>query len=79
VTPRLPQSPTSKTRPTGVREPDTHDRTISTTTPDEMWAIDATGCPNKEGNAAVVVDHCTGSCLGGRAALPGTARHALRG
>jgi len=50
-------------RPTGVRGPATHDLTI--TTPDEMWAIDATGCFTDEGNAAlfVVVDHCTGECL----------------
>jgi hypothetical protein len=65
-------------RPTGVRGPDTHDRAITTKTPDEMWAIDATGCLTDEGNAAVfvVVDHCTGECLGVRAA---PARHAPRG
>jgi len=57
-------------RPIGVRGPDTHDRTITTETPDEMWAIDATGCLTDEGNAAVfvVIDHCTGECLGVRAA-----------
>jgi putative transposase len=61
-------------RPTGVRGPATHDRTITTETPDEMWAIDATGCLTDEGNAAVfvVVDHCTGECLGVRAARRGT-------
>ena len=66
-------------RPTGVRGPDTHDRTITTETPDEMWAIDATGCLTDEGNAAVfvVVDHCTGECLGVRAARNGTRIEAI--
>jgi transposase InsO family protein len=61
-------------RPTGVRGPDTHDRTITTAMPDEMWAIDATGCLTDEGYTAVfvVVDHCTGECLGVRAARRGT-------
>jgi transposase InsO family protein len=61
-------------RPTGVQGPDTHDRTITTKTSDEMWAIDATGCLTYEGNAAVfvVVDHCTGECLGVRATRHGT-------
>jgi transposase InsO family protein len=66
-------------RPTGVRGPDTHDRTITTAKPDEMWAIDATGCLTDEGNAAVfvVVDHCTGECLGVRAAMRGTRFEAI--
>jgi transposase InsO family protein len=66
-------------RPTGVRGPETHDRTITTAKPDEMWAIDATGCLTDEGNAAVfaVVDHCTGECLGVRAALRGTRYEAI--
>ncbi|MFZ4722040.1 MAG: IS3 family transposase [Phycisphaerales bacterium] len=66
-------------RPTGVRGPDTHDRTITTKTRDEMWAIDATGCLTDEGNAAVfvVVDHCTGECLGVRAARRGTRFEAI--
>ena len=66
-------------RPTGVRGPETHDRTITTETPDEMWAIDATGCLTDEGNAAVfvVVDHCTGECLGVRAARRGTRFEAI--
>ena len=61
-------------RPTGVRGPDTHDRTITTETPDEMWAIDATGCLTDEGNAAVfvVIDHCRGAGLGVRAARRAT-------
>ena len=70
-------------RPTGVRGPDTHDRTITTKTPDEMWAIDATGCLTDEGNAAahedhrMVIDHCTGECLGVRAARRGTRFEAI--
>jgi len=70
-------------RPSGVRGPETHDRTITTETPDEMWAIDATGCLTDEGNAAahedhrVVIDHCTGECLGVRAALRGTRFEAI--
>jgi transposase InsO family protein len=66
-------------RPTGVRGPETHDRTITTAKPDEMWAIDATGCLTDEGNAAVfvVVDHCTGECLGVRAAMRGTRFEAI--
>jgi transposase InsO family protein len=66
-------------RPTGLRGPETHDRTITTAKPDEMWAIDATGCLTDEGNAAVfvVVDHCTGECLGVRAAMRGTRFEAI--
>jgi len=66
-------------RPTGVRGPETHDRTITTATPDEMWAIDATGCLAEEGNAAVfvVIDHCTGECLGVRAARRATRLEAI--
>jgi len=66
-------------RTTGVRGPETHDRTITTKTPDEMWAIDATGCLTEEGNAAVfvVIDHCTGECLGVRAARRGTRFEAI--
>ena len=66
-------------RPVGVRGPHTHDRTITTETPDRMWAIDATGCLTAEGNATVfvVVDHCTGECLGARAALRGTRFEAI--
>jgi putative transposase len=66
-------------RPTGVRGPDTHNRTTMTARPDEMWAIDAPGCVTDEGNAAVfvVVGHCTGECLGVRAALRGTRFEAI--
>jgi hypothetical protein len=66
-------------RPTGVRGPDTHDRTITTATHDEMWAIDAAGCLTDEGNAAVlvVIDRCTGECLGVRPARRGTRPEAI--
>ncbi len=66
-------------RPTGLRGPETHDRTFTTAKPDQMWAIDATGCLTDEGNAAVfvVVDHCTGDCLGAHAALRGTRFEAI--
>jgi putative transposase len=66
-------------RPTGVRVPDTHDRTVTTKTPHEMWAIDVTGCLTDEGNAAVfvVVDHGTGECLGVYAARRGTRFEAI--
>jgi len=70
-------------RPTGVRGPDTHDRTITTAKPDEMWAIDATGCLTDEGSAnadedhRVVGDHCTGGCLGVHAARRGTRNEAI--
>jgi putative transposase len=52
--------------PTGVRRPETHDRTNTTAKPAEMWAVDATSYLAGEGNAAsfVVVDRCTGECLG---------------
>jgi putative transposase len=66
-------------RPVGVRGPRTHDGSIITEKPDDMWAIDATGCVTAEGNATVfvVVDHCTGECLGVRAALRGTRFEAM--
>jgi transposase InsO family protein len=66
-------------RPTCARGPETHDRAITTAGPDEMCVIDATGCLTDEGNAAVfvVVDHCTGECLGVRATLRGTRYDAL--
>jgi putative transposase len=57
-------------RPTAIRGPQVHEGTIVTQRPDQMWAIDATGCVADEGNATVfvLVDHCTGECLGVRAA-----------
>ena len=66
-------------RSVAVRGPQVHDRTIVTDRPDRMWAIDATGCLTDEGNATVfvLVDHCTGECLGVRAALRGTRFEAI--
>jgi putative transposase len=66
-------------RHTGIRGPDTHDRTITTEKPDLMWAIDATDCLPDEGNATVfsIVDHCTGECRGAGAALRGTRFEAI--
>ena len=60
-------------RSVAVRGPQVHDGTIVTDWPDLMWAIDATGCLTDEGNATVfvLVDHCTGECLGVRAAPRG--------
>ena len=61
------------------RGPVEHDGTIVTERPDQMWAIDATGCLTAEGNAAVfvVIDHCTGECLGAHAARRGTRFEAI--
>jgi putative transposase len=56
------------------RGPIDHDGTIVTERPDQMWAgtqmVGATGCLAAEGNATVfvVIDHCTGECLGAHAA-----------
>jgi transposase InsO family protein len=61
------------------RGPIDHDGTIVTERPDQMWAIDATGCLTAEGNATVfvVIDHCTGECLGAHAARRGTRFEAI--
>ena len=61
------------------RGPVEHDGTIVTERPDQMWAIDATGCLTAEGNATVfvVIDHCTGECLGAHAARRGTRFEAI--
>lgn len=51
--------------------PRTHDGTITTTRPDEMWGIDATGTFTlEEGQVTVfvAVDHCTSECVGIHAA-----------
>jgi hypothetical protein len=66
-------------RSVAIRGPQIHDRTIVTDRPDRMWVIDATGCLTDEGNATVfvLVDHCTGECLGVRAALRGTRFEAI--
>ena len=57
----------------------THDGTIVTQRPDEMWAIDGTTCMTDQGNATifVVIDHCTSECLGAHAARRGTRMEAI--
>lgn len=57
----------------------THDGTIITERPDEMWGTDGTSCPTDEGQATVfiAVDHCTAECVGIHAARPGTRFEAL--
>ena len=59
--------------------PRTHDGTSITQRPDEMWAIDGTSCMTDQGSATVfvVIDHCTGECLGARAAKCGTRHEAI--
>ncbi len=59
--------------------PRTHDGTIATQQPDEMWAIDGTACMTDQGSATVfgVIDHCTGECLGAHAARRGTRHEAI--
>ena len=59
--------------------PRVHDGTIVTERPDEMWAIDGTSCMTDQGNATVfvVIDHCTGECLGAHAAQRGTRMEAI--
>ena len=59
--------------------PRTHDGTIVTQRPDEMWAIDGTSCMTDQGSATVfvVIDHCTGEFLGARAAKCGTRHEAI--
>ena len=61
------------------RGPRSHDGTITTERPDEMWGTDATVClTTREGNATVfiAVDHCH---AGMRWHPCGSSRHALRG
>ena len=56
------------------RGPRSHNGTITTERPDEMWGTDATAClTTREGNATVfiAVDHCTQECVGIHAARPG--------
>ena len=62
------------------RGPRSHNGTITTERPDEMWGTDATAClTTREGNATVfiAVDHCTQECVGIHAARPGTRFEAL--
>jgi putative transposase len=58
----------------------THDGTITTTLPDEMWGTDITGTLTRhEGlvNVFVLVDHCTSECLGLHAAVRATRFEAI--
>ena len=59
--------------------PRVHNGTIVTERPDEMWAIDGTECMTDQGNATVfvLIDHCTGECLGAHAARRGTRMEAI--
>jgi transposase InsO family protein len=60
--------------------PKAHDGTITTSTPDELWGIDATSTlTTEQGNANVfvVVDHCTAECLALVASKRGTRFEAI--
>jgi transposase InsO family protein len=61
------------------RGPRIHDGTIIPDAPDRRWGIDATSTLTAEGNATILilVDHCTGECLGIHAARRGTRFEAL--
>jgi len=69
-------APSRRGLPPGPRS---HEGTVVTDRPDQMWAIDGTGCLTSEGNATifVLIDHCTGECLGIHAARRGTRFEAL--
>ena len=62
-----------------ARGPRTHDGTIVTQKPDEVWGTDMTTTLTGEGNAQIffVVDHCTAECLGIHAARRGTRFEAI--
>ncbi len=62
-----------------LRGPRAHDGTIRTERVDEMWATDLTSTLTGEGQAAVfvIVDHCSGECLGIHAAHRATRFEAL--
>lgn len=62
-----------------ARGPRTHDGTIVTQRPDELWGTDMTSVLTGEGSAQIffVVDHCTAECLGIHAALRGTRFEAI--
>lgn len=61
------------------RGPRAHDGTIRTERVDEMWGTDLTSTLTGEGQAAVfvLVDHCSGECLGIHAAYRATRFEAL--
>ena len=67
------------TRAGRARGPRVHDGTIIPKMPDEMWGTDATSTLTGEGQATIfiVIDHCTGECLGIHAARRGTRFEAL--
>ena len=57
-----------------------HDRTITTSAPDEMWGTDATAAVTRDEGTAFVflaVDHCTGECMGIHASASGSRVEAL--
>ncbi len=62
-----------------ARGPVVHDGTIIPDRPDRMWGIDATATMTGAGQATIfiLVDHCTGECLGIHAARRGTRFEAL--
>jgi transposase InsO family protein len=62
-----------------ARGPRVHDGTIIPARPDQMWGIDGTATLTGEGQATIfiLVDHCTGECLGIHAARRGTRFEAL--
>jgi transposase InsO family protein len=70
------QTPHRLGRPRGPRA---HDGTIRTERVDEMWGTDLTSTLTGEGQAAVfiLVDHCSGECLGIHAARRATRFEAL--
>jgi transposase InsO family protein len=70
------QAPHRVGRPHGPRA---HDGTIRTEHVDEMWGTDLTSTLTGEGQAAVfvVVDHCSGECLGVHASRRATRFEAL--
>ncbi len=70
------QAPHRLGRPRGPRA---HDGTIRTEHVDEMWGTDLTSTLTGEGQAAVfvLVDHCSGECLGMHAARRATRFEAL--
>jgi len=67
------------TRRGRVRGPWVHDGTIIPDRPDAMWGIDASSVMTVSGQVTVfiLVDHCTGECLGIHAARRGTRFEAL--
>jgi transposase InsO family protein len=65
--------------PSRERGSKAHDRTITTSRPDEMWGTDATAALTQQGSAFIffVVDHCTAECLGIHASASGSRHEAL--